>query len=260
MADENNAGNAGGEDAGKDKAPEGGKGAESGGNGIKIEIDGKPAYVPEKFWDKSNGKLNTGALLTSYTELEKAGRPLLERINKAPKAETDYKIELPKDLGLPDGVEVKIEEDNPLLKTWRTLAHKAKLTNEEFNAGVVEYVKGELATKPDRKREATALGENGEARIDAVDQWMAKNLPKDLYQGMAKAAVNAVTIRAMEHLIKLAGGAEVKITPSSGTQSGGPVVTEIEYKEALSHRDYRKDPRKQEIVTRYLRQQKGKGR
>lgn len=75
--------------------------------------DGRPANVPEKFWDKATQTIRVDALLASYAELEKklSQRAVAPALNLT---DETTKIALLKELGLPDdpsGYQIQLKSD-----------------------------------------------------------------------------------------------------------------------------------------------------
>ena len=109
----------------------------------------RPDYIPEKFWDGERNEVNVEALGSSYKSLEsKLGqrtedltKSIREDISKEQRAnvpEGDYELVAP---DIPEGVEVNLEPDLPLVKWWGDFA-RANIATSANNVKVLEEIMG----------------------------------------------------------------------------------------------------------------------
>tara|TARA_Y100000593_G_scaffold32373_1_gene63797 strand:- start:3861 stop:4628 length:768 start_codon:yes stop_codon:yes gene_type:complete len=174
----------------------------------------RPDYVPEKFWDADQGQVNVEALSQSYTNLEGLIGKKREEIKQ--EVANEYVAELDQDRpkGGPDKYVINFAEDSPLhelqdqidyedplVKMWADTAYRAGLSNDEFSNGVEKFISG-MVPNTDIDAEIAALGENGKARVEAVDLWANNNLEKSEYEALAQSVNTADGIRALEKLMK----------------------------------------------------------
>ena len=135
----------------------------------------RPAEIPEQFWDKAKGEVNTAAALKSYAESQSQVTKLVEENKKlkgaspkAPAKAEDYKFEAPADM------KDAIKSDDPGLGVFRKVAHKMGVSQEQFQAGLTEFLTEAKAFMPepvDTKAEMAKLGPNAQAVMDAVYGW-----------------------------------------------------------------------------------------
>lgn len=228
-----------------------GAGAGEGGGEQKVE---RPEYVPEKFWDAETNTVKTEDAFKSYTELEgklgKSSEELETSIREKiagevpegmPASADKYEAVAP-DLGLPEGYEITVSDDDPRMKMWRETAFKNKLTNEEFNAGVKSFFEHEWGLIQDAADAKNQLGENGADRINRVDGWIKANLDDDGYRDLTSEIMSAKGVEALEKLMdKL--DPDFKPPVSDGGSAGGITLEKLQ--EMQQDPRYR-DPRKRE--------------
>jgi hypothetical protein len=138
--------------------------------------DGRPDWVPEKFWDADKGEVNSEAMAKSYATLEAAHAKLKagKGMDKAPENpdgyfDADKPFEVPKEAD-----RVFIEPDDPGLKAYAKVAHKYGLSKDQFEGLARDYmleVNGMLAAPLDPQAEMEKLGKNGQAVVQANRTW-----------------------------------------------------------------------------------------
>lgn len=135
----------------------------------------RPEGLPESFWDKDKGEVKFADLTKSYEELRQAKAEADARKAQVPAQADLYKPELPKDLKLPEGMEVKT--DDPLYLAARDLAHAKGWTQADFTDALAMYARIEAAKHETlaagRKALDEALGANGAKRVDDLNNWFA---------------------------------------------------------------------------------------
>lgn len=148
----------------------------------------RPEWLPENFWDGDKGEAKGKEFRTTFDELSafKAAQDSA-RLSRPQKAE-EYKADLPKDWKAPEGLEFKLDPDDPMVKQYREFALEAGLDQEKFTKGlglVAALRVGEAQQiKAAQDAEIAKLGANASARVDAVMTWMNaqgfEHLPKML--------------------------------------------------------------------------------
>lgn len=126
-----------------------------------------PEGLPERFL--KDGKPDWTNLTKSYLEIDRAFKTKTEDLKEQLKADMfkDRPAE-PKDYKTPEG----LDGEAPILGWWREQAHSMGLSQKQYDEGIakfVEYVGGSI----DPKDEIAKLGDNGQARVDAVDAWVS---------------------------------------------------------------------------------------
>ena len=178
----------------------------------EVEAKERPDYYPEKFWDADQNEPNVEALAQGYNELERfvgkktddireeVIRQQMEELNQnRPEAPDKYLATFSEDSPFKE-IEDQLSYDDPVLKMWADVSHKAGLSNDEFSEGIHTYLEA-MATGPDIAQEVERLGENGQARVDAVDMWVRKNLNDDMYEALSGQIRTAEAFQALESLM-----------------------------------------------------------
>ena len=178
----------------------------------EVEVKERPEYYPEKFWDPDQNEPNVEALAQGYNELERfvgkktddireeVIRQQMEELNEnRPEAPDKYLATFAEDSPFKE-LEDQLSYDDPVLKMWADVSHKAGLNNEEFSEGIHNYLEA-MSTGPDVAEEIGRLGENGNARVEAVDMWVRKNLNDDMYEALSSQIRTAEAFQALETLM-----------------------------------------------------------
>ena len=165
----------------------------------------RPEWLPEKFWvDDAPSYEN---LAKSYSELEKMRGNMKEavahefeaqRIAQRPEAATDYK--------LPESENLNSEQlaASPIVEWWRNFAHEQGYNQEQFENAINNYAQVELSRiEESYKQEMAQLGENAEARIEAVSLWMNNTFDEAQREALAEACTSASGVAAVEKIIDM---------------------------------------------------------
>lgn len=165
----------------------------------------RPEWLPEKFWvDDAPSYEN---LAKSYSELEKMRGNMKEavaqefeaqRIAQRPEAATDYK--------LPESENLNSEQlaASPIVEWWRNFAHEQGYNQEQFENAINNYAQVELSRiEESYKQEMAQLGENAEARIEAVSLWMNNTFDEAQREALADACTSASGVAAVEKIIDM---------------------------------------------------------
>lgn len=214
----------------------------------RFETSQIPENFPEKFL--KDGKPDFGELIKSYNELgghlqqkEEDIRARLEADRLAKRPETPDKYEPPKIDGWADD-DIAEVTGTPLYKWWSETAHKAGLSQEEFQQSVEQYVASNQPAPVDLEKVKSDLGDNANARIDAVINWMDvtfKDKP-DLLDKFDSMLMDAKSIELAEFLMR--GG-----RPVMSDDPGRPAEPEITLE---SVRAMQQDPRYWDAARRDL--------
>tara|TARA_R110002110_G_scaffold188520_8_gene396571 strand:+ start:2398 stop:3237 length:840 start_codon:yes stop_codon:yes gene_type:complete len=197
-----------------------------GGGGADEGAGTRPEYVPEKFWNAETGQTNVEAMATSYSESEtrlseitrggktaeewdvEARAKITEELSAEslagrPETSEAYEYVMPDDLELPEGVEWTMDENDPLLAWWKTTAFNNGMTQEQFNAGVGDYIKQQAGSLPDYDKEMKALGENAQRRVDGANLWAKANLSEGAFSALESYMTEAKGIELVEEIMGL---------------------------------------------------------
>ena len=163
------------------------------------EAPARPEWLPEKFNTPED-------LASSYSQLEsKLGasqdeirQQLIEEFEQTaiegrPNTAGDYLV--------PEGLDETLVNDNELFQWWANHAFENAYSQEEFEQGINMYAQALDANQPDLDAEKTALGENADARIEAVDLWSQKFFPEEYQDAILGLGAGAKGIEALEFLM-----------------------------------------------------------
>ncbi len=176
----------------------------------------KPDYVSEKFWNKDTKEINVEELSASYNSLEKKLGSRTEelskqvrediekeRLGKVPK---EYELKQPE---IPDGVNIEINKDIPLLQWWEETAKNQGLSQDEFDKGIQQFIDNQISSLPSVEAEHKVLGDNAKGRIEAAELWAKKNLTTDGYNTVSNLASTANGVKVIEEMMKLTKDAPI---------------------------------------------------
>lgn len=183
-----------------------------------------PEGLPADFWDADKGEVKFGDLGTKFGELStfKAARDA--ELAEVPAKPDDYKLELPADFKMPEGLEFKLDDKDPAFAAVRTFAHENKLPQKTVSALLAIEAQRQAA---DLQRsvdyvlgEEKALGANFPERKAAVEAFLRTNLSETHYEGLRTRidAGGAKAFEAVEKLVELATAGGI---PDSGNRGGG---------------------------------------
>lgn len=233
----------------------------------------RPANVPEKFWDAANKRVNTDALLKSYSELEKMKSKPAEAAAETPPAEgqdpSKATIEKPAEGEKPAEEAPKVEAAPvaTLIEQLTTKYTDGSLAETDFAAAeaagipksVVEtYFAGLKAL------EATTLisletAAGGKETLDAARNWAVKGLTDaelDFYNAnVSKPETSETAVKWLAEKYIAANPSEGKLVtkgaPSSAPQ-GDVFRSSAEVTAAMSDPKYRTDPAFRQTVAEKL--------
>lgn len=161
------------------------------------------------------------------------------RAARPAKAE-EYKFGLSPEFKAPQGLEFKLNPDDPLVGQYRNFAVESGLDQAQFTKGldlIAALRVGEAQQFATAKTaELGKLGPNAQPRVTAVTQWltaMAGDKAADAVRVLVQAPT-ASTVEALETIIQKftsQGGAAFN---RSGTEQGDPTATKIPGYEKMS--------------------------
>ena len=180
----------------------------------------RPEGLPEKFntWED---------MAKSYSEIEswkgkkeediKAG--LLQELeteaySNRPATSGDYQI--------PEILDDGEAATNPLLKWWADYSWENGLSQDEFNEGITKWAEFTGSDQPDLEAVKKSLGDNANARVEAVQLFMNKVFPDDMQDAVAVLGTSAEGIKALELIQR--SMQQTNVNP----QASAPAKTTIE--------------------------------
>jgi hypothetical protein len=159
----------------------------------------------------SDGKIQlTPDIALSETEL----RDLLafksaedSRRLTAPQKVEDFKLELPADLKMPQGVTFQIDPNNPAVEPARQFALRNNLSQQQFSEMLGLYAASQakemVAFNAAKQAEVDKLGMAAGARVDSIKTWL-KSMSGNHFNALCKVlelAPVAETVVGLEHLM-----------------------------------------------------------
>ena len=172
------------------------------------EPSARPDFIPEKFWDIDTGNINIEEFGKSYSNLEKyvGGKKdelrqvvmdelALEAEESAPEV-----YELPP---LPENITEEMIEANPMTDWWGNFCKENAYPQEIFEEGINKYIDSFVDTSPNLELEIKNLGENANARLDAVNSWASSFFSPEEYEVVATSlGSSAQGVEALERIIE----------------------------------------------------------
>ena len=156
----------------------------------------RPEGLPEKFstWED---------MAKSYSEMESWKGKKTEDI----KAELQKELETEAysnrpatsgDYQIPEILDDGEAATNPLLKWWADYSWENGLSQDEFNEGITKWAEFTGSDQPDLEAVRKSLGDNANARVEAVQLFMNKFFPEDMQDAVAQLGTTAEGIKALE--------------------------------------------------------------
>ena len=172
----------------------------------------RPDYIPEKFWNTEKNEVNMEEFGKSYTNLEKyvGGKreelrdQIVDELQQeaiADRPESVEGYELPK---LPEGVTEELVNANPMTDWWRNFCYENAYDQEVFEDGVNKYVDMYVGNQVDIDAEKEKLGENADARLNAVNNWASSVFSPEQYEAISSTLGQSVDgIEALEKMMNM---------------------------------------------------------
>jgi len=195
------------------------------------EAPTRPEWLPEKFKTPED-------LVTSYSSLEtKLGTSQddlkasilqeleTEALQNRPATVGDYQV--------PEALDENLVNDNPLFQWWANHSFENGYTQDEFESGIGQYAQFYESMQPDLEGEKTKLGENADARIEAVDLWANKFFPEELSDAVLTLGQSANGIEALEFLMDKLSGANM-----SGNAQPAQQISEADLRSMMKDERY----------------------
>lgn len=184
----------------------------------------KPAYVPDKIWKpeqfvNDKGELDhakvgqalsdwgTAAEKKIHTRTDHLRKEIREEIDretaaKMPASPDAYKLNIPQRV---KDAELTIDEKDPLLTWFRQTAHDMKMSQDQFDEKIAEYIDMTLKAQPDAEAVFKEIGEFGRERARRVQSFMKLNLSADGYKHFSSIPVSVGSMAVFEELLGLTG-------------------------------------------------------
>jgi len=166
----------------------------------QAEAPTRPEWLPEKFKTPED-------LVNSYSSLESKLGTSQEEIKSSLIAELEAEAlqNRPASVGdytIPESLDDGLVNDNDLFQWWANHSFENGYGQDEFEAGIQKYAEFYEAMQPDLDAEKSKLGDNADARIQAVDLWANKFFPEELSDAVLTLGQSASGIQALEFLME----------------------------------------------------------
>ena len=184
------------------------------------EAPARPEWLPEKFNTPED-------LANSYASLESKLGASQEEIRDSIISEIEEQAiaNRPASVGdyeVPESLDPTLLNDNELFGWWANHAYENGYSQEEFSDGINKYIEFMDSMQPDLEHEHQLLGENADARIEAVDLWSSKFFPEEYQDAILEIGSTAKGIEALEFIMANMSQSSVSGTnePISQTNEG----------------------------------------
>ena len=184
------------------------------------EAPARPEWLPEKFNTPED-------LANSYASLESKLGASQEEIRNSIISEIEEQAiaNRPASVGdyeVPESLDPTLLNDNELFGWWANHAYENGYSQEEFSDGINKYSEFMDSMQPDLEHEHQLLGENADARIEAVDLWSSKFFPEEYQDAILEIGSTAKGIEALEFIMANMSQSSVSGTnePISQTNEG----------------------------------------
>ena len=160
-----------------------------------------PASVSE------DGRLVVGEYSLSQEDIASLMRTRAEldlRATQVPADASGYKPDLPSDLKLPAGIEVKIDPTDPSYQDLANFAHARGWSADDFSTALGIFANRQAreaaAFAQAQRAEVQKLGANGTSRVTAVETWLRSMLGDELANAMRPMIVTSRIVEGFEKL------------------------------------------------------------
>jgi len=162
-------------------------------------VEERPEWLPEKFKTPED-------LVSSYSHLESKLGKSDEDLRASIKDELHQEQwqDRPATVGdyqLPENLNEEEAVDNDLLNWWAQFSYDNGYGQEKFEAGIQKYAEAVNAGMPNLEEEHKNLGDNADARIEAVRLWADQFFDEAQYQAVERLGQSAAGIEALERIM-----------------------------------------------------------
>ena len=161
----------------------------------------RPEWLPEKFKTAQD-------LVDSYSQLESKLGKSQEELRESILAEIEKDI--PESSGayeVPDELPIVFQNNEDMLVRYAEFAYKNGFSQEEFAENLNELAS--FIPVPDLKAEREKLGENANARIEAVALWARSQFPSEFQEEILRIGQSAGGVKLLENIMQNLSDTEV---------------------------------------------------
>ena len=125
---------------------------------------------------------------------------IINELSEEADSEKPEAYELP---ALPEGITEEMLQENPMTEWWQQHCDENAYSQEIFQEGINKYIDSYLGNMPDIEREKEKLGENANARLDAVNSWASSFFSTEEYEAIVGTlGATAEGIEALERMMQ----------------------------------------------------------
>lgn len=172
----------------------------------KIE---RPDWLPETFFDAEKGEVKGADLRKHIDELATFKAADDSRRATLPQSPEAYEPTLPEGFKAPDGIDVKIDTNDPMFKSARELAHAKGWSQSDFSdaLGIVAAMRAQEAASYEtlKAKNLEGLGTKGPERIDAVTRYLSANFPEAVVKPVLATMATKAHVEMFESFISKLG-------------------------------------------------------
>lgn len=173
-----------------------------GGDPLLVNPDSqeRPEWLPEKFKSAED-------LASAYGSLEsKIGQKEEDlRANFLKEIEEQAYADRPAEIGdyiLPEGLDEELAANNELLDWWANTAFENGYGQDEFKKGIEMYMSAINSDVPDFETELKRLGDNANARTEAVSLFANQFFPEEQLGAIERMCETADGVLALETIME----------------------------------------------------------
>jgi hypothetical protein len=162
-------------------------------------VSDRPDWLPEKFKTPEDMASSYSALESKLGQGQESMRAEIQK-----EFEEQRYANRPASVGeylVPEQLDENLVNDNELFQWWANHAYEQGFSQEQFSEGIQKYAEFYASTQPDLDAEHRMLGENADARIEAVQLWVNKFFPDEMSDAVLQLGSTAQGIEALEHIM-----------------------------------------------------------
>ena len=199
-------------------------------DGIQSRVEDRPEWLPEKFKTPED-------LVSSYSHLESKLGKSDEELRAALREELHQEqwADRPATVGdytIPDSLDEEAAVGDDLLNWWAQFSYDHGFGQDKFEAGIEKYVNA-LNGGISLEEEHEKLGENADARIEAVKLWANQFFDDTQYEAVERLGETAQGIEALEKIM-----AAINVTPVAGNVEASSQLSEDELRSMMMDERY----------------------
>jgi len=192
-----------------------------------------PEGLDARFWDAEKGVVKFDEFTAYAKEVEAYKAAEAVRLAAVPAAADGYKLELPTDLTLPEGVTISLTDGDPRVSAAREFALANKMDQAGFNGlirlGAQLELQQHMAMHEAVQAEMAKLGTNASARIDAVATALTATMGADRARALATSISSVAAMEGLEMLLRSVSGTGMSGFNQIGRASPEAGIPEDQY-------------------------------